>query len=83
MEAYQERVLDEEHALFSRMDALSAFIGSAAFPRLDIEHRVLLRDQLQAMRRYQQTLVKRLSLWGLTPRRDPGMLTASPTQVSG
>lgn len=61
IQAYQQRVMDEQQELAERLDKLGVFIDTnSAFERLDVEDQSLLRQQRTAMSSYNEILTKRI-----------------------
>jgi hypothetical protein len=64
MEAFQQRVVEEQKELETRLIALSAFIGTDNFLKLDAEDRDLLHLQHDAMDTLNDILVRRIHRFG-------------------
>lgn len=65
MEAFKVRLINEQFDLQEKISKLKPFIESDNFNKVDDSHQKLLRDQLDAMERYNSILVERLSLLGV------------------
>ena len=65
MEAFKVRLINEQFDLQEKISKLMPFIESENFNKIDDSQQKLLRDQLDAMERYNSILVERLSLLGV------------------
>lgn len=65
MQPHQKRVIDEKSALDTKIEALSAFIGTPIYHTLSHEDQLLLRRQLIAMSEYSSILRERIDLFGM------------------
>lgn len=65
MQPHQKRVIDEKSALDTKIEALSAFIGTPVYHTLTHEDQFLLRRQLVAMNEYSSILRERIDLFGM------------------
>jgi hypothetical protein len=61
MEAYQQRVLDEQAELKVKLNALRAFVPTSAFTKLHDIDKELLVKQCMAMAEYSRILQCRIS----------------------
>ena len=62
MEAYQQRVMEEQSALHVKITKLSDFlVNKETFRVLDPEDQVLLHEQLGHMQAYDEVLRKRIA----------------------
>lgn len=62
MSDFVERMKQELVELQVRREKLTKFIGSDEFDKLDVDNRRLLSKQNDLMRRYADTLARRISL---------------------
>ena len=60
MRPHQQQVIDERDALNERIASLSAFTFSTEFSNHPTSERALLRQQMEAMRRYSHVLTLRI-----------------------
>lgn len=60
MEAFQQRVVEEQKELETKLIALCAFIGTDIFTKLNTEDQDLMHQQHDAMDAYNTVLVKRI-----------------------
>ena len=65
MDAFKVRLVNEQFDLQEKISKLKPFIESENFNKVDDSQQKLLRDQLDAMERYNSILVERLSLLGV------------------
>ena len=65
MDAFKVRLINEQFDLQEKISKLKPFIESENFNKIDDSQQKLLRDQLDAMERYNSILVERLSLLGV------------------
>ena len=65
MDAFKVRLINEQFDLQEKISKLKPFIESENFNKIDDSQQKLLRDQLDAMERYNRILVERLSLLGV------------------
>jgi len=60
---YQQRVLKEREELFTKWDALRAYINGAQFSAVEPAQQALLRAQLRAMGDYLAILDRRIAIF--------------------
>lgn len=65
MDAFKVRLINEQFDLQEKISKLRPFIESENFNKIDDSQQKLLMDQLDAMERYNNILVERLSLLGV------------------
>ena len=65
MQPHQKRVIDEKHELDTKIEALSAFIGTPTYHSITHQDQYLLRRQLVAMTEYSSILKERIDLFGM------------------
>ena len=65
MDTFKVRLINEQFDLQEKISKLKPFIESENFNKIDDSQQKLLRDQLDAMERYNSILVERLSLLGV------------------
>ena len=65
MDAFKVRLINEQFDLQEKISKLKPFIESENFNKIDDSQQKLLMDQLDAMERYNNILVERLSLLGV------------------
>ena len=65
MDAFKVRLVNEQFDLQEKISKLKPFIESENFNKIDDSHQKLLMGQLDAMERYNNILVERLSLLGV------------------
>mgnify|MGYP003594958534 FL=1 len=65
MDAFKVRLINEQFDLQEKISKLKPFIESENFNKIDDSQQKLLRDQLDAMERYNSIIVERLSLLGV------------------
>ena len=65
MDAFKVRLVNEQFDLQEKISKLKPFIESENFNKIDDSQQKLLRDQLDAMERYNSIIVERLSLLGV------------------
>ena len=65
MDAFKVRLVNEQFDLQEKISKLKPFIESENFNKIDDSQQKLLMDQLDAMERYNNILVERLSLLGV------------------
>ena len=65
MDAFKVRLVNEQFDLQEKISKLRSFIESENFNKIDDSQQKLLMDQLDAMERYNNILVERLSLLGV------------------
>lgn len=65
MEAYQQRVVDEQSDLEGKVMALSQFIDGPIFVRLDPAEQERLRSQLDHMSAYNRVLERRIGAFNV------------------
>lgn len=63
---YQQRVIDERHALDEKLIALLAFLDGAVFATLPEAEQGRLEHQARHMQEYSDTLGDRIAAWSLT-----------------
>lgn len=65
MQPHQKRVIDEKRELDTKIEALTAFIGTPIYHGLSHQDQFLLRRQLVAMNEYSAILRERIDLFGM------------------
>lgn len=61
MEPYQQRIIDEANELLTKIENLTSFMLSEAYPALRAIDQGLLMVQIRAMRLYHETLRDRIA----------------------
>lgn len=68
MTTFEERLISEQYELQEKISKLSTFIKSDGFSKIDLEQAELLKKQLPVMISYDEILIYRLELLGISKK---------------